>query len=140
MGCPMGIMQAALLLLSTSYVSCYSCLSPELLADFGIPAPKRGAAATMATVRHPQTGEKMEVPIKIALNGWMSGDLHSYITKFIIEDVIGYQLRPLKTTPLWLRKQAKTRQIRHQFRRVRNLKPRAREHRDQRLRADGVRC
>ena len=68
---------------ATSASSGYNCLSPELLKSLDMPVPEHGSGTQMMTVKHPDPAikETMEVPVKIALNGWTSADFHSHLAK-----------------------------------------------------------
>ena len=58
------------------------CLTPEFLQEKGLPVPANGAAEQMMVATNPSDeAETMEVPVKIALNGWTSADFHSYLAK-----------------------------------------------------------
>ena len=55
------------------------CLTPEFLKQNNLPFPLKGAATQM--MKAVRGDESMEVPVKIALNGWTSADFHSYLAK-----------------------------------------------------------
>ena len=77
-GSHFGVLLAALCVACTS---AHSCLSPQFLAKLDVLAPEDGAATRLVTLTNRKTGNTMKVPIKIALNGWVSAYFHSHLAK-----------------------------------------------------------